>query len=225
MQFPVHDESVLRYADSRASTSSILTGYFVTLKFGLFFMNTHPTLLRNLESVLVIVDMQSKLSAVMVEKEAEAMHENTISLLEAAINLAIPILVTEQYPQGLGQTEKSVQEALPNNAPIFEKTAFSCTSASAFMPALENTKRTQVILVGQEAHVCILQTALDLIALGYQVHVVEDAICSRKAEHKFYALQRLQAQNVVITNYESVLFEWLRDANHPDFKTISSLLR
>ena len=82
-----------------------------------------------------------------------------------------------------------------------------------------------MILVGQETHVCILQTALDLMSLGYQVHVVEDAVCSRKAEHKFYALQRLQAQNVIITNYESVLFEWLRDANHPDFKIISGLLR
>lgn len=188
-------------------------------------MNTHPTLLKSLDSVLVIVDMQDKLSAVMPEKDAEAMHENTISLLEAATNLAIPILATEQYPQGLGQTEKSVQEALPNHAPIFEKTAFSCVGASGFMPAMENTKRKQVILVGQEAHVCILQTALDLIALGYQVHIVEDAICARKAENKFYALQRLQAQHAIITNYESVLFEWLRDANHPDFKTISSLLR
>ncbi len=188
-------------------------------------MNTHPTLLRILDSVLVVVDMQGKLSAVMPEIDAALMHENTVSLLEAANNLAIPVLVTEQYPQGLGQTEQSVREALPNPAPIFEKTSFSCTGASGFMPALELTKSKQVILVGQEARVCIVQTALDLIALGYQVHVVEDAICARKAEHKFYALQRLQAQNVVITNYESVLFEWLRDANHPDFKAISSLLR
>ncbi len=188
-------------------------------------MNTHPTLLKNLESVLVIVDMQEKLSAVMTEIDASAMHENTVSLLEAAKNLAIPVLVTEQYPQGLGQTELSVREALPNNAPIFEKTAFSCYGASGFMPALEKTKRKQVILVGQEAHVCILQTALDLVAHDYQVYVVEDAICARKAEHKFYALQRLQMQNVIITNYESVLFEWLRDAAHPDFKVITSLLK
>jgi nicotinamidase-related amidase len=188
-------------------------------------MNTHPTLLKNLNSVLVIVDMQEKLSAVMPENDATAMHENTVSLLEAAKNLAIPVLVTEQYPQGLGQTEQSVREALPNNAPIFEKTSFSCYGASGFMPALDQTKRKQVILVGQEAHVCILQTALDLTEQGYQVHVVEDAICARKAENKFYALQRLQSQNVIITNYESVLFEWLRDAAHPDFKAISSLLR
>lgn len=188
-------------------------------------MNTHPTLLKILDSTLVIVDMQGKLSAVMAENDAEAMHENTISLLEAAKNLAIPVLVTEQYPQGLGQTESKVSEALPDTAQVFEKTSFSCCGASGFIPALNLIARKQIILVGQEAHVCVLQTALDLIALGYQVHVVEDAICSRKAEHKFYGLQRLQKQNVVITNYESVLFEWLRDANHPDFKTISGLLR
>jgi nicotinamidase-related amidase len=188
-------------------------------------MNTHPTLLKNLDSVLVIVDMQGKLSAVMPENAAQAMHENTVSLLEAAQKLTIPVLVTEQYPQGLGQTEQSVRDALPNNAPIFEKTSFSCYGASGFMSALENTKGKQIILVGQEAHVCILQTALDLATHDYQVHVVEDAICSRKAEHKFYALQRLQAQGVIITNYESVLFEWLRDAAHPDFRDISSLLR
>ena len=187
-------------------------------------MNTHPTLLNTLDSVLVIVDMQGKLSAVMPEIDAALMHENTISLLEAAKNLAIPVLVTEQYPQGLGQTEASIRAACPDTTQIFEKTSFSCTGASGFMPALEQMKSKQVILVGEEAHVCIMQTALDLMTLGYQVHVVEDAICARKAEHKFYALQRLQAQNVVITNYESVLFEWLRDAAHPDFKTISQLL-
>jgi len=118
-----------------------------------------------------------------------------------------------------------VLDALPGTAQVFEKTAFSCTGASGFMPALNIIARKQIILVGQEAHVCVLQTALDLMALGYQVHIVEDAICARKAEHKFYAMQRLQAQNAVITNYESVLFEWLRDATHPDFKAISSLLR
>jgi nicotinamidase-related amidase len=80
-------------------------------------------------------------------------------------------------------------------------------------------------VVGQEAHVCVMQTALELIHHDYQVHIVEDAVCSRKAEHKFYALQRLQQQGAAITNYESVLFEWLRDSNHPEFKKISALLR
>ncbi len=202
-----------------------MTGGFLFTHTMEFFMNTHTTLLRILDSVLVVVDMQSKLSAVMSEIDSEAMHENTVSLLEAAKTLAIPVLVTQQYPQGLGATEPQVFEALPDTAKLFEKTSFSCIGADDFMSALNLMDRKQIILVGQEAHVCILQTALDLMAQGYQVHVVEDVICSRKAEHKFYALQRLQAQNVIITNYESVLFEWLRDANHTDFKVISGLLR
>ena len=188
-------------------------------------MNTHPSLLKTLDSVLVIVDMQTTLSSVMPENEAESMRESTLSLLEAAKKLSIPVLLTEQYPQGLGHTESQIKDALPDNAQLFDKTAFSCCGASGFMPALEKTGRKQIILVGQEAHVCILQTALDLMSHDYQVHVVEDAICARKTEHKFFALQRMQSQNVVISNYESVLFEWLRDASHPDFRAISGLLR
>lgn len=188
-------------------------------------MNTHPTLLKALDSVLVIVDMQTTLSSVMPENEAQSMHENTLSLLEAAKKLSIPVLITEQYPQGLGHTEIQINDALPDDAHLFDKTAFSCCGASGFMPTLEKTGRKQIILVGQEAHVCIMQTALDLTAQDYQVHVVEDAICARKTEHKFFALQRMQSQNIIITNYESVLFEWLRDASHPDFRAISGLLR
>jgi nicotinamidase-related amidase len=188
-------------------------------------MNTHPSLLKTLDSVLVIVDMQTTLSSVMPENEAESMRESTLSLLEAAKKLSIPVLLTEQYPQGLGHTEDQIKDALPDNAQLFDKTAFSCCGASGFMPALQKMGRKQIILVGQEAHVCILQTALDLTLHDYQVHVVEDAICARKTEHKFFALQRLQSQNVVISNYESVLFEWLRDASHPDFRAISGLLR
>ena len=164
-------------------------------------MNTHPTLLKALDSVLVIVDMQTTLSSVMPENEAQFMHENTLSLLEAAKKLSIPVLVTEQYPQGLGHTEIQINDALPDDAQLFDKTAFSCCGASGFMPTLEKIGRKQIILVGQEAHVCIMQTALDLTAQNFQVHVVEDAICARKTEHKFFALQRMQSQNIIITNY------------------------
>lgn len=188
-------------------------------------MNTHPSLLNTLDSVLVIVDMQTTLSSVMPENEAQAMLDNTLSLLEAAKKLSIPVLLTEQYPQGLGHTDVQIKDALPDSAHVFDKTAFSCCGASGFMPTLEKMGRKQVILVGQEAHVCVLQTALELTAHAYQVHIVEDALCSRRTEHKFFALQRMQTQNIVISNYESVLFEWLRDANHPDFRAISSLLR
>jgi len=188
-------------------------------------MNTHPDLLRAENSLLVVIDIQTKLSAVMPEKAAELMIANTGILVEAADYLNIPVLLTEQYPKGLGATDTAIVQKLPKTFQIFDKTGFSCCAANGFNEALEMTRRKQIILVGQEAHVCVLQTALELLYLGLKVHVVEDALSSRKAEHKFYALQRLQQQGATITNHESVLFEWLRNAAHPEFKRISALLR
>jgi nicotinamidase-related amidase len=111
------------------------------------------------------------------------------------------------------------------STPIFDKTGFSCCASENFCEALETSERKQVILVGQETHVCILQTALELLERGHQVFVVADAVSSRNPEHKINALQRMQHHGVIVTNYESVLFEWLRNANHPKFKAISGLLR
>lgn len=188
-------------------------------------MNTHPNILSSENSLLIVVDLQSKLTSVMPQAEAELMIANTGSLIDAANNLNIPLLLTEQYPKGLGATEASVTEKLPKAAQVFEKTGFSCCAANGFNQALQISGRKQIILVGQEAHVCVLQTALELLFIGYQVYIAEDAVCARKPEHKFYALQRLQQQGATIINYESVLFEWLRDAAHPNFKSISGMLR
>jgi len=188
-------------------------------------MNTSPALLAAANSLLIIVDIQTKLAAVMPETEAQLMTANTGILLEAAGLLNIPVLLTEQYPKGLGSTDASILQKLPEATQVFEKTGFSCCLAEGFCAALESNGRKQIILAGLEAHVCVLQTALEMRHNGYQVYVVEDAICSRKAEHKFYALQRMQQQGVTLTNYESVLFEWLRDASHPHFRRISGLLR
>lgn len=188
-------------------------------------MNTHANLLSADNSLLVIVDLQAKLTAVMPQTEAELMLANTSSLLEAAASLAIPVLLTEQYPKGLGATDTAIAQKLPETTQVFDKTGFSCCAASGFQDALLSSGRKQLVLAGQEAHVCVLQTALELAFGGYEVYVVEDAVCSRKAEHKFYALQRLQQHGVTITNYESVLFEWLRDSAHPEFKRISGWLR
>ncbi len=188
-------------------------------------MNKPPALLSAANSLLVIVDLQTKLSAVMPATEAKLITENAGSLVKAAAILNIPILVTEQYPKGLGTTDTSIIQKLPEATPIFEKTGFSCCLAEGFCNALESSERKQIILTGIEAHVCVLQTALELLHKGYQVYVVEDAICSRKSVHKVYALQRMQQQGITIINHESVLFEWLRDASHPDFRSISGLLQ
>jgi nicotinamidase-related amidase len=188
-------------------------------------MNTSPALLSAANSLLIIVDLQTKLSAVMPDAEAKLMTANAGSLLETAAILNIPVLLTEQYPKGLGATDSSIIQKLPEATRVFEKTGFSCCLAEGFCAALESSDRKQIILAGLEAHVCVLQTALELRHNGYQVYVVEDATCSRKPVHKSYALQRMQQQGITITNHESVLFEWLRDASHPDFRRISGLLR
>lgn len=186
---------------------------------------THPNLLNSDNSLLIIVDLQTKLSAVMPAEMANLTTVNTTRLIEAANTLDIPMLVTEQYPQGLGATEEVISNSFSLSTPIFDKTGFSCCASAEFCEALQTSERKQVILVGQETHVCILQTALELLQRGHQVFVVADAVSSRNSEHKTNALQRMQQQGVTVTNYESVLFEWLKTACHPEFKAISALLR
>jgi isochorismate hydrolase len=188
-------------------------------------MLTPSHLLNSDNSLLIVVDLQTKLSNVMPSEMASLTTQNTLKLIEAANKLDIPMLVTEQYPQGLGATEEIITESLSLSTPIFEKTGFSCCASAEFCDALETSEHGQVILVGQETHVCVLQTALDLLQRGRQVFVVADAVSSRSPEHKLNALQRMQHHGVVVTNYESVLFEWLKDAKHPHFKTISALVR
>lgn len=188
-------------------------------------MNAHPNLCFADDSLLIVVDLQSKLSAVIPEADAEQMIANTGRLLEAADILKVPVLLTEQYPKGLGPTEPAIASKLPEGTRVFEKTGFSCCAAPGFSEALQDFRHHQLILVGLEAHVCVLQTALELLNLGYQVFIVEDAVCSRKIENKVNSLQRLQQQGATISNYESVLFEWLKSSGHPDFKKISGLLR
>jgi nicotinamidase-related amidase len=137
----------------------------------------------------------------------------------------VPVLVTEQYPQGLGATQAEIRDYLPVDTEIFSKTGFSCCAAEGFLQALQSSGRRQLILCGMEAHVCVLQTALELLKRGFQVYVLVDAVCARRTEHKVIALQRLQQQGVTLSCVESVLFEWLRDAKHVHFKAISSLIR
>lgn len=188
-------------------------------------MTTHPNLLDSQNSLLLIVDIQDKLTGAMPEGNAEDMLENSSRLITAANLLNVPIIITEQYPKGLGATVASIREKLNASTTHFEKTGFSCLASDNFSATLEKKARKQIIIVGQETHVCILQTALELMQQGYQVHIVEDAVCSRKAENKFYALQRLQTQGATISNFESVLFEWLKNSQHEHFPAIAALLR
>jgi nicotinamidase-related amidase len=173
-------------------------------------------LLRAADSALIVIDIQERLAAVMPAREPVVRAIGI--LLEAAARLDIPVLVSEQYPKGLGATVAEVARKLPEGALRIEKT---CFSACAALPLI----RSQVVLAGMEAHVCVLQTALELAAAGREVFVVGDAVCSRSEANYANALARLQSAGVVVTNTESVIFEWLRDAAHEHFRAISKLVR
>ena len=176
-------------------------------------------------SCLVVIDIQTRLTSAMPIKVLARLKRNINVLLQGAETLSIPVLTTEQYPKGLGPTEPEIVELLPDDTSKFEKTCFSCTGAEKFLDKLKETGRKQVILVGIEAHVCVLQTAIQLIAEGYQVFVVADGICSRQRDNYEASLNRMSQAGVTICNTESVLFEWLRDAKHEHFKKLSRLLR
>ena len=177
------------------------------------------------DAVLVVIDIQTRLGDAMPSKVLNRVLQNSALLVRSATLLGAPVLYTEQYPQGLGHTHPVVAEALPDQLRSFPKTAFSCMSAEGFPAAIAAFQRRHVVLVGMEAHICVLQTALDLVATGAEVFVVEDAICSRRLENYQNALDRLRSSQVNIVSAESVVFEWLADASHPEFKTIQGWLR
>ncbi len=175
-------------------------------------------------SQLIVIDMQSKLLDAMRVDEKEQVIRNSNTLITAASLLHIPVFITEQYPKGLGGTDAALSKSIENR-PVFEKTCFSCMGAEDFNHQLAQSTRDQFILCGIEAHVCVLQTAIDLINLGKDVFIVQDAVCSRSGLNKDNALARIRQCNGVISNMESVLFEWLKDAKHAHFKEISRLIR
>ena len=187
-------------------------------------MNT-PLLCSAEDSQLVIVDLQIRLLATMAESERAAMVKNSEILLQAAQALEIPVVYTEQYPKGLGPTVPAILEHMPAMSVYQEKTVFSCCAADGFMQSLRTIGRGQIVLIGQEAHVCVLQTALGLASEGFRVFVVENLVCSRSFANKQNALARMREAGIVVTCLESVLFEWLRDAVHPQFKAVSNLIR
>jgi len=184
-----------------------------------------PLLCQASRSQLFIIDVQERLAATMDDEVLAALVRNTNILLEAATALDVPVLRSEQYPKGLGPTLPAIRDKLPPGQQAQEKTCFSACGAAGMTEILNTADRPQVILTGMETHICVLQTALELQQGGSQVFVVQDAVCSRrKANHK-NALARMRQAGVFISNTESVLFEWLQDASHPQFKTLSKLIR
>ena len=173
-------------------------------------------------SQVVMIDIQDKLVDVMPKNEIKKVIDVSNIILQASKLLEIPLLYTEQYPKGLGTTVQKLKSLFPHHA--IEKKTFSCLDEPKFNSALVKS-RPQIILCGLETHICILQTALALKAMGKEVFVVEDATLSRSSLHHQNAIARLRSEGVVITNSESVIFEWLRIAEGDHFKAIAKLIR
>lgn len=176
-------------------------------------------------SLLLIVDIQQQLGTAMPSKVLNRVVSNSVLLARSAGLLEVPVLRTEQYPKGLGPTVTEILAALPESSQCFEKTSFSCIGADGFAATLERSGRRQAIIVGMEAHVCVLQSALDLSANDIDVYVVEDAICSRRLENYQNALDRMRQSKMQAISAESVIFEWLVDSRHDQFKAIQAMLR
>jgi nicotinamidase-related amidase len=169
-------------------------------------------------SCLLVIDMQEKLLAAI--PESQTVIANTAWLIQITKRLEVPILMSEQYPKGLGHTVENLRGLVPQSA-IMEKVCFSCTEEPTCVPRLDACAREQFILVGIEAHVCVLQTALGLLKSGRQVYVVADGTASRHALDAELAIARLRAEGVRIVTREMVAFEWLQQAGTEQFREIS----
>jgi nicotinamidase-related amidase len=178
--------------------------------------------LNSQEVALIIIDIQEKLAAVM--KYKEQVVNNVLHLVELAKILQIPLLLTEQYPKGLGTTIPEIQEVLLEYAP-FEKTAFDCCREEGFLEKVASLGRKKLFLTGMETHVCVLQTTLGLMKAGYIVQVVQDAVCSRFKKNFKVGIEFMRDAGAVITGTETILFQLLEKAGTEPFKIISRRIK
>lgn len=169
------------------------------------------------DCALVLIDIQERLVGVM--RRRDEVVATAVLLARCAAALGIPVLVTRQYPKGLGDTVEGLREAT-GQADVIDKLSFDCSAEPGFISHLERTGRRQVVLAGMEAHICVAQTALGLLERGYDVQVVADAVCSRRDEDRDVALDRLRAAGVVVTTAESTVYEALGRAGTPEFRTV-----
>jgi nicotinamidase-related amidase len=182
----------------------------------------HPGLLRRDDALLVIVDIQTKLLNVMFEKER--LITNCRKLLQAAKLLGVPMLMTEQYPKGMGPTDPQILQLLEGVDSI-AKASFSCCGVGDFNRKIRSFGKQQTVVIGIEAHICVLQTVLDLAHREYSVFVPYDAVSSRKEGDYTNALDRMRQAGAVVGSVESAVFELLEKAGTPLFKEVSKVIK
>jgi nicotinamidase-related amidase len=180
----------------------------------------HPTLMSAGDTGLLVIDVQEKLAPKI--QGVEALLTNIGFLIDGAKLLGLPVQVTEQYPKGLGKTVPVLAARLPAAG---EKLAFSCCEIPSVADDFRRAARPKVLLCGIEAHVCVQQTALDLLALDFRVFIAADAVGSRYPIDRDFALRRLERAGCVITTAEAAVFEWTGRSDHPQFKAVSKLVQ
>jgi nicotinamidase-related amidase len=174
------------------------------------------------DSVLLIIDIQDKLAAVM--KERDRVVKNNLLLIELSKMLKIPVVVTEQYPKGLGRTVPEIRAVLSEYRPV-EKMTFNCCSESAFLSEIRKHGRKKVIITGMETHICVLQTTAGLLQDGFIPHVVQDAVCSRTKENWKTGTEFMRDAGAVVTCTETALFQLLKVAGTEEFKAVSRMIK
>lgn len=181
------------------------------------------TILNEKNSLVLIIDIQDKLINAAFNKSL--VERNSVILAKAANLLGIPVIVTEQYPKGLGATIQTIKDGLNERAAYIEKTSFSALENSAIASAIDKSGRKQIVVFGIETHICVSQTANALKSKGYDVTVVADASGSRTEVQHLAGLERIKENGAHIVTTEIALFEWLKGARHVKFREVQSLIK
>jgi len=183
-------------------------------------------------SVMLVIDLQGKLMDMIVRPRL--VIDSSLRLLQLAGLFQVPVVLTEQYPKGIGPTHpevKAAYDALTTPKRYLDKTSFGCCGDPSFEPVLREMRpgvppeKMQVVVAGIEAHICVMATVIELRRMGYQVHLCWEAISGRGEEYRKHAFDRMMQAGAVVTNHESVAFEWARDKNHACFKDMNQLFK
>ncbi len=185
-------------------------------------MRTDKFILNPKNSILLVIDIQEKFLPHI--KDNAELKKKTSILIQAAKRLGIPMLITEQYPKGLGETALLLQEKSGYQKPVVKDT-FSCCGEQRFLSVLNDYKRTHIVVTGIEAHVCVFQTVIDLLDKKYSVHVVSDCVGSRHKKNKQMAISTMRQAGAIISPMETVIFQWLKRSGTPEFKEIQPLIK
>jgi len=174
-------------------------------------------------AVLVVIDIQERLVPAMPQKVYLRLRDTVEMLVSAAELLGVPVVTTEQYPKGIGHTVPELANACKDN--LIEKVSFGCCGEPNFLAALKDLGRSQVIIAGMEAHVCVYQTVLGLLEDGYHIHLLRDAICSRNKTDYLSGMDNAAQAGAVVTTAETVLFQMLQKSTHAQFRAVSKLVK